>query len=89
MTERIVVLFGGGVGGTLVANLLVRKLKSRVTAAVRRLSRSLTRTGAHVYQPGFMYLATDGGDPVESSSAASGRCSIARSGLFFSRARAS
>jgi sulfide:quinone oxidoreductase len=47
---RIVVL-GGGVGGTLVANLLSARLgrDARVTV--------VDPTGMHVYQPGFLYLA--------------------------------
>lgn len=47
--KRILVL-GGGVGGTIVANLLARKARgSEVTVVDRR--------GRHVYQPGFLYLA--------------------------------
>jgi sulfide:quinone oxidoreductase len=52
--QRVVIL-GGGVGGTIVANLLARR--------VRRRDVSLTvvdQTGQHVYQPGFMYIATGG-----------------------------
>ncbi|MFL5737355.1 MAG: NAD(P)/FAD-dependent oxidoreductase [Actinomycetota bacterium] len=50
MPARVVVL-GGGVGGTLVANLLDRQLgrDARVTV--------VDPTGMHVYQPGFLYLA--------------------------------
>jgi sulfide:quinone oxidoreductase len=53
--ERIVIL-GGGVGGTLVANLVARKLKGEI----RRGDASVTvvdDTGEHVYQPGYMYIA--------------------------------
>jgi sulfide:quinone oxidoreductase len=53
--QRIVVL-GGGVGGTLVANLLARKLK----AEIRRGDAAVTvvdDTGEHIYQPGYMYIA--------------------------------
>ena len=50
MTHRIVIL-GGGVGGTLLANLMVRKLKrSEVEVTV------IDTTGKHVYQPGWLYL---------------------------------
>jgi sulfide:quinone oxidoreductase len=47
---RIVVL-GGGVGGTLAANLLDRRLgrDARVTV--------VDATGMHAYQPGFLYAA--------------------------------
>ena len=50
MPARIVVL-GGGVGGTLVANLLDRSLgrDARVTV--------VDATGMHAYQPGFLYVA--------------------------------
>lgn len=53
--QRIVVL-GGGVGGTLAANLLARKLKGEI----RRGEATITvvdDTGEHTYQPGFMYIA--------------------------------
>jgi sulfide:quinone oxidoreductase len=53
--QRIVII-GGGVGGTLVANLLVRKLRREVD----RREASVTvvdADGEHVYQPGFMYIA--------------------------------
>jgi sulfide:quinone oxidoreductase len=50
MPERVVVL-GGGVGGTLVANLLDKELGSDVHVTV------VDPTGMHVYQPGFLYVA--------------------------------
>jgi sulfide:quinone oxidoreductase len=53
--QRIVIL-GGGVGGTLAANLLARKLKGEI----RRGEATVTvvdDTGEHTYQPGFMYIA--------------------------------
>ena len=56
--QRIVIL-GGGVGGTLTANLLVKRLRQRL----ERREVSLTvidETGQHVYQPGFMYIAMGG-----------------------------
>src|SRR6266545_184680 len=50
MPARIVIL-GGGVGGTLAANLLSKDLghDARVTV--------VDPTGMHVYQPGFLYVA--------------------------------
>ena len=54
-----VVILGGGVGGTLVANLLVRKLRNDID----RHEASVTlvdEMGQHVYQPGFMYIAMGG-----------------------------
>jgi sulfide:quinone oxidoreductase len=56
--DRIVIL-GGGVGGTLTANLLARKLHRELrtgTAAITVVDAS----GEHVYQPGFMYIAMGG-----------------------------
>jgi len=45
-----VVILGGGVGGTIVANLLAKKAKDADITVV-------DRTGKHVYQPGFLYVA--------------------------------
>ncbi len=52
MPARVVVL-GGGVGGTLVANLLKKELKQDATVTV------VDGTGMHLYQPGFLYVALD------------------------------
>jgi sulfide:quinone oxidoreductase len=56
--QRIVIL-GGGVGGTLTANLLVRKLRRRIDRDEVEIS-VVDATGRHVYQPGFMYIAMGG-----------------------------
>ena len=56
--ERIVIL-GGGVGGTLTANLLVRKLRRRIYHGEVSIT-VVDQTGQHVYQPGFMYIAMGG-----------------------------
>jgi sulfide:quinone oxidoreductase len=56
--QRILIL-GGGVGGTLTANLLARKLHREI----RRGDATVTvvdATGRHTYQPGFMYIAMGG-----------------------------
>jgi sulfide:quinone oxidoreductase len=50
MPARVVVL-GGGVGGTLVANLLDKKLGRDAHVTV------VDPSGMHVYQPGFLYVA--------------------------------
>jgi sulfide:quinone oxidoreductase len=50
MPARIVVL-GGGVGGTLAANLLSKELGRDAHVTV------VDPTGMHVYQPGFLYVA--------------------------------
>ncbi len=55
---RILIL-GGGVGGTLTANLLVKRLRRRVKAGDVTIT-VVDQTGRHVYQPGFMYLALGG-----------------------------
>jgi sulfide:quinone oxidoreductase len=46
-----VVVLGGGVGGTLVANLLDRSLGADVHVTV------VDPTGMHDYQPGYLYVA--------------------------------
>ena len=46
-----VVVLGGGVGGTLAANLLSKELRRDAHVTV------VDPTGMHVYQPGFLYLA--------------------------------
>ena len=56
--QRIVIL-GGGVGGTLTANLLARTLKRRLDRGEVEIV-LVDANGAHVYQPGFMYIAMGG-----------------------------
>jgi sulfide:quinone oxidoreductase len=56
--QRIVVL-GGGVGGTLSANLIARKLKKHIAKGEVRVT-VVDVSGEHVYQPGFMYIAMGG-----------------------------
>jgi sulfide:quinone oxidoreductase len=56
--QRIIIL-GGGVGGTLTANLLAKKLGKRITAGEVEVM-VVDQTGQHVYQPGFMYIAMGG-----------------------------
>ena len=58
MATKEIVILGGGVGGTIVANLLARKLK-RATAHITVLD----RTGQHVYQPGWLYIPFGGAPP--------------------------
>jgi sulfide:quinone oxidoreductase len=53
--KRIVIV-GGGVGGTLVANLLQKKLARDIDDGEVALT-LLDERGEHVYQPGFMYIA--------------------------------
>ena len=56
--QRILIL-GGGVGGTLTANLLVKKLRARIDRGEVEIM-VVDATGQHVYQPGFMYIAMGG-----------------------------
>ena len=56
--KRIVIL-GGGVGGTLTANLLVKKFRRRIDRGEIAIT-VVDSTGQHVYQPGFMYIAMGG-----------------------------
>ncbi len=51
-----VVVLGGGVGGTLSANLIARKLKKSIAAGEARVT-VVDATGVHAYQPGYMYIA--------------------------------
>ncbi len=59
--QHILVL-GGGVGGTLVANLISRKIKPQIDAGEARVT-VVDERGEHVYQPGFMYIAMGNEDP--------------------------
>jgi len=56
--ERILIL-GGGVGGTLTANLLVKRLRRRIDNGSVEVT-VVDATGSHTYQPGFMYIAMGG-----------------------------
>ncbi len=54
-----VLILGGGVGGTLTANLLARQLGDRIDRG-EVIVTVVDATGDHVYQPGFMYIAMGG-----------------------------
>ncbi len=51
-----VVVLGGGVGGTLAANLIARKLKRQISKGQASVT-VVDVTGQHAYQPGYMYIA--------------------------------
>ncbi|HYN47355.1 MAG TPA: FAD/NAD(P)-binding oxidoreductase [Candidatus Nanopelagicales bacterium] len=53
--QRVVIL-GGGVGGTLTANLVARKLKARIARGEAKVT-VVDASGKHLYQPGYMYIA--------------------------------
>lgn len=57
-----VLILGGGVGGTLVANLVSRKIKKQIDAGKATVT-VVDETGQHVYQPGFMYIAMGNENP--------------------------
>jgi len=57
-----VVVLGGGVGGTLAANLIARKLKRHIDAGRAQVT-VVDATGQHAYQPGYMYIAMGHEDP--------------------------
>jgi sulfide:quinone oxidoreductase len=61
--KRIVIV-GGGVGGTLTANLLVKRLRRQLKAGEVTIT-VIDLSGKHTYQPGFMYIAM-GGERAES-----------------------
>jgi sulfide:quinone oxidoreductase len=50
MVDQVVIL-GGGVGGTVSANLIAKQTRGRADVTV------VDSTGTHVYQPGFLYVA--------------------------------
>jgi sulfide:quinone oxidoreductase len=50
-----VLIIGGGVGGTIVANLVSRKLKHEIDTGQASVT-VVDQLGNHVYQPGFMYI---------------------------------
>jgi sulfide:quinone oxidoreductase len=57
-SPREILVLGGGVGGTLVANVLARKLGRREAHMT-----VIDRTGRHVYQPGWLYVPFGGPPP--------------------------
>jgi sulfide:quinone oxidoreductase len=51
-----ILIVGGGMGGTILANNLARRLQGEVKSGKARLT-MLTASDKHVYQPGLLYLA--------------------------------
>jgi len=51
-----VLVVGGGVGGTLSANLISRKLRRQIDRHEASVT-VIDERGEHTYQPGFMYIA--------------------------------
>jgi sulfide:quinone oxidoreductase len=57
MSSEVVIL-GGGVGGTVAANLIARQTRGRAHVVL------VDATGSHVYQPGFLYVAVGREQPA-------------------------
>jgi sulfide:quinone oxidoreductase len=51
-----ILIVGGGMGGTILANNLARRLSSELRSSKVRLT-MLTASERHMYQPGLLYLA--------------------------------
>ena len=51
-----ILIVGGGMGGTILANNLARRLQGEVKSGKARLT-MLTASDTHMYQPGLLYLA--------------------------------
>ena len=54
--QRVVIL-GGGVGGTLTANLVARKLKARIAKGEAKVTVVDATGQARRTSPGYMYIA--------------------------------
>lgn len=51
-----ILIVGGGMGGTILANNLARRLQGEIKSGKARLT-MLTASDKHMYQPGLLYLA--------------------------------
>ncbi|HEY5683719.1 MAG TPA: FAD/NAD(P)-binding oxidoreductase [Sulfuricaulis sp.] len=51
-----ILIVGGGTGGTILANQLVRRLKDEIRAKKVRIT-LLSDSDRHMYQPGLLYVA--------------------------------
>lgn len=63
MAKRVVVL-GGGVAGTIVANQLARKISGELRSKAVTVTQ-IGNTDTHVYQPGWLYIPFDLARPEE------------------------
>jgi sulfide:quinone oxidoreductase len=61
MAPKQIVILGGGVGGTIVANVLARRLSSQDADITL-----IDSTGQHVYMPGWLYLPFNHVDELSS-----------------------
>src|SRR5690242_1066793 len=62
MPQQRIVVLGGGVGGTIVANTIARTLGPDEAAIT-----VVDATGQHVYMPGWLYLPFNGHERLELS----------------------
>ena len=62
MPQQRIVVLGGGVGGTIVANTIARTLSPDEAAIT-----VVDATGQHVYMPGWLYLPFNGSEGLELS----------------------
>ncbi len=58
ISRPTVAIVGGGVGGTVLANLLARELNEDEARLVL-----IDQSGHHIYQPGWLYLSFNGQNP--------------------------
>ncbi len=63
MAKHIVIL-GGGVAGTIIANLLARGLREEISRG-EVIIKQISKEDKHVYQPGFLYVLFDKMRPDE------------------------
>ena len=54
-TNEKVLVVGGGMGGTILANNLARRLKKEVKQGKAQIT-MLSASDQHMYQPGLLYL---------------------------------
>ncbi|MGB7541685.1 MAG: FAD/NAD(P)-binding oxidoreductase [Burkholderiales bacterium] len=59
-----ILIVGGGMGGTILANNLARRLQSELKSGKARLT-MLSASDKHMYQPGLLYLALGRSTPDE------------------------
>src|SRR5512147_2312787 len=59
-----ILIVGGGMGGTILANNLARRLKSELKSNKARIT-LLAASEKHMYQPGLLYVALGRMSPDE------------------------